>query len=89
MANEETNKSPYILGLDIGINSIGWAIVSCKKKGKEVFSGYEPTSLVALNSRIFEEMIDREKRSPKTKKDGQNVEIAIAEHITNNGAMNS
>lgn len=68
VANEETNKSPYILGLDIGINSIGWAIVSCKKKGKEVFSGYEPTSLVALNSRIFEEMIDREKKVPKNQK---------------------
>lgn len=57
----KVSQSPYILGLDIGTNSIGWAVVSCTDTNS-------PTSLVALNSRIFEEMVDKEKKVPKNQK---------------------
>ena len=52
---------PYILGLDIGTNSVGWAVVSCTQDT----SGLHPTGLVALNSRIFQEMVDANTRDPK------------------------
>ena len=52
---------PYILGLDIGPNSVGWAVVSCTQDT----SGLYPTGLVALNSRIFQEMVDAKTRNPK------------------------
>jgi len=52
---------PYILGLDIGPNSVGWAVVSCTQDT----SGLHPTGLVALNSRIFQEMVDAKTRNPK------------------------
>ena len=35
------------IGLDIGIKSVGWAVVACDEKG-------EPKSIVALGSRIFD-----------------------------------
>ena len=52
---------PYILGLDVGTNSVGWAVVSCTQDT----SGLHPTGLVALNSRIFQEMVDAKTRNPK------------------------
>ncbi len=65
------NKNPYILGLDVGSNSIGWAVVDCiKEEGdhKGIYAGYKPTSLRALNSRIFLEMVEAKTRVPKNQK---------------------
>ncbi len=59
----------FILGLDIGTNSIGWAVTSCDTK-IEIVDGkqrrhYLPKTCEALNSRIFQEMVDA--KSGKTK----------------------
>ena len=65
------NKTPYILGLDVGSNSIGWAVVDCKiEKGdhKGIYGGYNPVSLRALNSRIFLEMVEAKTQAPKNQK---------------------
>ena len=65
------NKTPYILGLDVGSNSIGWAVVDCKiEEGnhKGIYAGYNPVSLRALNSRIFLEMVEAKTRTPKNQK---------------------
>ncbi len=61
------NKKPYILGLDVGPNSIGWAVVDCKKVNKGIY-GYEPVSLRALNSRIFLDMLEAKTKVPKNQK---------------------
>lgn len=59
----------YILGLDLGTNSIGWAVVDCEiektedHQGKD--AGYKPVSLRALNSRIFEDMLNAKTKVPK------------------------
>ena len=61
------NYNPYILGLDVGTNSIGWAVVDCEiEKGRE----YEPkpVSLRALNSRVFLDMLDAKTQVPKNQK---------------------
>ena len=52
-------KLNYILGLDIGVNSIGWAVVECKTEKDE------PHKLVALNSRVFQEKAERDTEVPK------------------------
>lgn len=64
----------YILGLDVGVNSVGWTVVECaveeKKQSKEnnkVSKTYMPIRVVDLNSRIFQEMVD-EKDTPKNQK---------------------
>ena len=65
------NKTPYILGLDVGSNSVGWAIVDCKiEEGdhKGIYAGYNPVSLRALNSRIFLEMVEAKTKAPKNQK---------------------
>ncbi len=65
------NKNPYILGLDVGTNSIGWAVVDCaKEEGKHqgVYAGYKPLRLRALNSRIFEDMLEAKTKVPKNQK---------------------
>ncbi len=65
-------KLSYILGLDIGANSIGWAVVDCEKEEGEhhqgIYAGYKPTRLRALNSRIFEDMLDAKTKVPKNQK---------------------
>ena len=48
-------KKPYRLGLDIGTNSIGWAVLDLDRHG-------EPVSLRTLGSRLF-----TDGRDPKTK----------------------
>ena len=66
-------KIDYILGLDLGVNSVGWAVVECETKMKTVTEKdkdgnskivtkprYYPKRLVALNSRIFQTMLDDE-----------------------------
>ena len=65
------NNNPYILGLDVGSNSIGWAVVDCElTKGDHqgIYAGYEPVSLRALNSRIFLEMVEAKTQVPKNQK---------------------
>lgn len=67
------NKNPYILGLDVGPNSIGWAVVDCEREEdaeghKGIYAGYKPVSLRALNSRIFLDMLDAKTQVPKNQK---------------------
>ncbi len=65
------NITPYILGLDIGPNSVAWAIVDCEiTKGDHqgIYAGYMPISLRALNSRIFLEMLEAKTQVPKNQK---------------------
>ena len=67
------NKNPYILGLDVGTNSIGWAVVDCEieenaEGHKGIYAGYHPVSLRALNSRIFLDMLDAKTSVPKNQK---------------------
>lgn len=63
---------PYILGLDLGTNSIGWAVVDCEIEKTEdhqgIYAGYKPASLRALNSRIFEDMLEAKTKVPKNQK---------------------
>ena len=61
--NKAMSGKPYILGLDLGTNSIGWAVVDC-----EIDAGYKPVSLRALNSRIFEDMLEAKTKVPKNQK---------------------
>ena len=49
-----------ILGLDLGPNSIGWALVEEDNSG--------PKSLEAIGVRVFQEMVDRQKKTPKNHK---------------------
>lgn len=51
----------YILGLDMGTNSIGSAIVRCG-------DNKNPIGLIALHNRIFQEMVEADTRVPKNKK---------------------
>ena len=66
------NNTPYILGLDVGSNSIGWAVVDCDINTKDnhqgIYAGYDPVSLRALNSRIFLEMVEAKTQVPKNQK---------------------
>lgn len=60
---------PYILGLDLGTNSIGWAVVDCEiEKTIREFTLAKPVSLRALNSRIFEDMLEAKTKVPKNQK---------------------
>ncbi len=74
MQKKSEKQNPYILGLDVGSNSIGWAVVDCKigKEEKEehkgIYAGYKPISLRALNSRIFLEMLEAKTKVPKNQK---------------------
>jgi CRISPR-associated endonuclease Csn1 len=51
----------YRLGLDLGVGSIGWAILSLKKEGEKYVSG----EIVASGSRIFEASAGAEDRRLK------------------------
>lgn len=70
--NETMSNKPYILGLDLGTNSIGWAVVDCEIEEAEdhqgIYAGYKPVSLRALNSRIFEDMLEAKNDVPKNQK---------------------
>ena len=75
MKDHNSKLNNYILGLDIGVNSIGWAVVECKpikttytSKGETKQSTqYDPVQIVALNSRIFQEMVEAKTSEPKNK----------------------
>ena len=59
-------RGNYILGLDLGTNSIGWAVVDCEIEREPVgATHYYPTALVDCNSRIFEEAVTKKERTPK------------------------
>lgn len=73
-SNSVTHQ-PYILGIDVGTNSIGWAVVDCHRRDindnspdKGYFSGMEPIDLRALNSRIFLQMVDSKTKIPNNQK---------------------
>ena len=62
-------KLNYILGLDVGVNSVGWAVVECKtKKDDDGVIRHYPLRLEALNSRIFQEMVEAKTQVPKNVK---------------------
>ena len=63
-------KLNYILGLDVGVNSVGWAVVECKTKKdkKDDIVRHYPLRLEALNARIFQEMVERDTQVPKNVK---------------------
>ena len=48
------------LGLDLGPNSLGWALVTENESG--------PQCLHAIGVRIFQEMVDKKQRTPKNQK---------------------
>lgn len=48
----------YILGIDMGTNSIGWAVV-------EHDDNRQPSGLIACGTRIFQEAVDAKSRIPK------------------------
>lgn len=50
----------FILGLDLGTNSIGWAAIGCDET-------ITPTHLMDANSRIFLAMIEADTKVPKNK----------------------
>lgn len=52
--------SEFILGIDMGTNSIGWALI-------EHNENKEPAGLIACGSRIFQEAVDAKTRTPKNK----------------------
>ena len=59
---QENFPQDYILGLDIGVNSVGWAVVTCKKA--EQGRRFDVTGLEALNSYIFSSAVDAKKEVP-------------------------
>lgn len=52
--------SDFILGLDLGTNSIGWATIGCDENAN-------PTHLLDANSRIFLAMVEADTKVPKNK----------------------
>ena len=53
--------SKHILGLDLGSNSIGWALLKTTDAGK-------PTGLIDLGSRIFNKAVEDKTPTPKNQK---------------------
>ena len=53
--------SKHILGLDLGSNSIGWALLKTTDAGK-------PTELIDLGSRIFNKAVEDKTPTPKNQK---------------------
>lgn len=51
-------KHPYTLGLDLGTNSIGWALIGHREDD-------QPDSLVDCGVRIFQEAVEAKTRTPK------------------------
>ncbi len=58
----------YILGLDVGVNSVGWAVVECSINTTKDSKTYMPMRLIDLNSRIFQEMVEAKTGVPKNQK---------------------
>ncbi len=64
------------LGLDLGPNSIGWALVEEDEAG-------DPARLEAMGVRAFQEMVDRKSKTPKNRK---RRDARLARRQTRNGA---
>ncbi|OGB96513.1 MAG: type II CRISPR RNA-guided endonuclease Cas9, partial [candidate division NC10 bacterium RIFCSPLOWO2_12_FULL_66_18] len=54
------DRPPLVLGLDLGTNSIGWALLETDKG--------EPSGLAGCGARIFQEAVDAQKGTPKNAK---------------------
>jgi CRISPR-associated endonuclease Csn1 len=54
------NRNDFTLGLDIGTNSIGWAVTRRD-------DAQQPLELIGCGVRIFQESVDAEKRIPKNR----------------------
>ena len=52
---------PYILGLDLGTSSIGWAIIDIKQPTEQSLNKLLPEALRCSGVRIFAEGMDRSK----------------------------
>ena len=63
-----TKIQNYILGLDVGVNSVGWAVVECSINTTKDSKTYMPIRLIDLNSRIFQEMVEAKTGVPKNQK---------------------
>ncbi|MCF6149389.1 MAG: type II CRISPR RNA-guided endonuclease Cas9 [Candidatus Kuenenia sp.] len=48
----------YTLGIDMGTNSIGWAVIAFKEN-------QQPSELIACGTRIFQEVVDAKSKIPK------------------------
>lgn len=63
-------KKPFILGLDLGKASVGWAVVDCEEAPDGLLDGSPDGGLVPvgvrrLGSRVFQEMVEAKTRVPK------------------------
>ena len=52
-----TSEKPYILGLDLGVQSAGWAVIDLDKDGR-------PCGVRRLGVRCFDSGVGREPKSP-------------------------
>lgn len=59
-----SKQNKYIFGLDIGVNSIGWAVLECELKKEKLGAAPRIVALADLNSYIFESGVD-EKGVPR------------------------
>jgi len=51
-------RNDFTLGLDIGTNSIGWAVIGC-------VDAQEQVGLIGCGARIFQEAVDVKTKTPK------------------------
>jgi CRISPR-associated endonuclease Csn1 len=49
--HQEEETGAYVLGLDVGTNSVGWAVLGLSSQG-------QPDSIIACGSRVFEAGVD-------------------------------
>lgn len=54
-AEQGTAALNYILGLDLGTNSVGWALLACDKDGEPIGLLETPEGLLPMGVRVFEE----------------------------------
>ena len=57
MQNPAVSSSDYILGIDLGTNSVGWAIIGWRDGG--------PAELIRAGSRVFDAGMDVDNKSGK------------------------
>ncbi|GHV21570.1 CRISPR-associated endonuclease Cas9 [Planctomycetales bacterium] len=75
MTNAATLANPYVLGLDLGSNSVGWAAVTVAEDNGQ----FTPTGLLNLGARIFEAGSDGELE--KGKEESRGVARRMARQI--------
>jgi CRISPR-associated endonuclease Csn1 len=69
--------SDYILGLDLGVQSIGWAIINCDKKGKT-------TAVECLGVRCFDSGTGTEAEIEQGKDESHNLKRRTARSVRRN-----